>query len=30
LIALIKEHGKWIDPPTKVEAEPKEAAAGVP
>ena len=29
LIVLIKEHGKWIDPPAKASAEPKEAAVGV-
>ncbi len=26
LVALIKEHGKWIDPPAKVSVEPREAA----
>jgi (E)-4-hydroxy-3-methylbut-2-enyl-diphosphate synthase len=26
LIALIKEHSKWIDPPAKAEAAPREAA----
>ncbi len=29
LVALIKEHGKWIDPPAKASAEPKEAAVSV-
>jgi len=29
LVALIKEHGKWIDPPAETAAELKETAAGV-
>jgi (E)-4-hydroxy-3-methylbut-2-enyl-diphosphate synthase len=29
LVALIKEHGKWIDPPAAAAAEPKETAVGV-